>query len=475
MRRVPLFTVITTSVLFGLWVVIPTIALLQKGVTADYHIAIRASTQTALDWLVWTTFFTGIVLFRFGWIFQAARLQAKSVWRAVIVTLVCLLVLWILIPGLARGEQANKPFPLTLHAQQSATGWFYGSLLITGIALVLAGVRCRIARERRADPTKISQLVNDYGSEGLILFNRRTLQPRWMNNASKTLLLRDGQLTQEVTQLVRAAAETRSVTSQSFNLRENTRINIQAIPIPKSGSIGLIARPMQHESASGNFYERFMRRIVHDMRNPLAAVIAHANNLYAAPEAGMSLDTVRTTALTIEKEAQRLTRLVDSILFDARLSYVPLNVERLDLVDVIEDVVFQFDEAAAKMNKSVIVETPVEPAIINADRDLVIRALSNLLDNSLKYSAPSSDVRIALESNDLYYVLKVIDSGEGIPQEYLPARIFEPLVRAHPKTDGSGSGLGLSIVKKIAELHGGTVTAQSSPGKGTTMILCLPH
>jgi signal transduction histidine kinase len=158
------------------------------------------------------------------------------------------------------------------------------------------------------------------------------------------------------------------------------------------------------------------------------------------------------------------------MLFDARLSYVPLALEALDLADVIEEVFFQHDERAIREGKTIEIETV--PAPFEGDRDLLVRAISNLVDNSLKYSSAGAVVRLTLESTSSDYLLKVGDTGDGIPPEYLPNRIFEALVRVRAK-DG-GSGLGLSIVKKIVELHGGQIAVESALGKGTLITLCLP-
>jgi signal transduction histidine kinase len=213
-----------------------------------------------------------------------------------------------------------------------------------------------------------------------------------------------------------------------------------------------------------------MRRIVHDMRNPLAAIVAHAGNLRAGPGGDLA---AQNTAAIIENEAGRLTRLVDSLLFDARLSYVPPALEMIDLGDLLEAVYYQYDERAAREGKRMEIEKPPEPALAEVDHDLLVRALGNLIDNSLKYTPPGGSIALSLEVEPDQYRLKVTDTGEGIPPEYLPDRIFEALVRARPR-DG-GSGLGLSIVRKIAELHGGSVHAESIRGAGTTLTLCLPR
>jgi signal transduction histidine kinase len=139
---------------------------------------------------------------------------------------------------------------------------------------------------------------------------------------------------------------------------------------------------------------------------------------------------------------------------------------------VIEEVYYQYDDRAVREQKTLQIEIPTESARLEADHDLLVRALSNLVDNSLKYSRSGASVSISLEAAADQFILKVQDTGDGIPPEYLPNRIFEALVRA--RSGDSGSGLGLSIVKKIIDLHNGSISVQSTLGKGTTFTLCLP-
>ena len=115
--------------------------------------------------------------------------------------------------------------------------------------------------------------------------------------------------------------------------------------------------------------------------------------------------------------------------------------------------------------------SPPGPMRLEGDRDLLVRAFENLIDNSLKYSGADGRLHISLQTEPNAFVIQFADNGEGIPAEYLPDRIFEPLVRA--RSQGSGSGLGLSTVRKIIEMHGGTITAQSREGAGTTMTVRL--
>jgi signal transduction histidine kinase len=161
------------------------------------------------------------------------------------------------------------------------------------------------------------------------------------------------------------------------------------------------------------------------------------------------------------------------MLFDARLAYVPLEMQSLDLADVLEEALYAHDERAEREGKSLAMDTPTVPMRLEADRDLLTRAFENLIDNSLKYSGEGGRLHIRLQSQPNVYLIEFADNGEGIPPEYLPDRIFEPLVRA--RSHGSGSGLGLSVARKIFEIHGGTITVQSQIGIGTTMTVRLPR
>jgi signal transduction histidine kinase len=161
------------------------------------------------------------------------------------------------------------------------------------------------------------------------------------------------------------------------------------------------------------------------------------------------------------------------MLFDARLAYVPLQPQRLDLADVLEEALYGQEDRAARQAQTLQLHLPPENAPFDGDRDLLLRTFENLIDNGLKYSPAGSTITVQLAHDTGDYVVTVQDNGEGIPPEYLPDRIFEPLVRA--KQTGSGSGLGLSIVRKIVEMHGGSINAHSKLGTGTTMTVRFPQ
>lgn len=454
-RRV-LFPVTTSLVL--LWVVIPGLFTITDPASAP-PLTIRATAGFALGWFIGLISFTAAFSFRIGWGIRRWRLFRWSFYFFLISIFVPLMF----------SNTIRQPMITLSVPTETALLWLTIAVPGTIITLIFSGKRVRLQRAIDQQQQALLTIVRDSISEGMALVDE-SMHVVWMNESGQRHLMQKNDLNPAVARLVQRARETRSTVGQSMSVDESLRINVQASPV-QHGLYSLIARPLNNEADPHGFYERFIRRIVHDMRNPLAAIIAHASNLStAAPD-----PILARTASTIENEAQRLTRLVDSLLFDARLVYVPLMLEKIDLLDIVEEVFYQHDERATREGKTIEIELTPASAIIQGDRDLLVRAVSNLVDNSLKYSSLAAIIRITLESTDTHHYLRVIDTGDGIPPEYLPDQIFEALVRVRPRDGVSGSGLGLSIVRKIAEMHNGSVAAESQLGKGTTITLCLPR
>jgi signal transduction histidine kinase len=340
--------------------------------------------------------------------------------------------------------------------------WFTAGVGL--LVLLLLGIGRRPRRSWTSQYTAISAYLN----EGIVICSPKG-RVQWYNDAGSELVADGKTLPESARALLERARMSGRVAIQTIPVREGVRLSVQAFPLNRS-TFALVCRPLSSDNSRSTFYENFIRRIVHDMRNPLAAIIGHAANISQSP--GVEPEAWRKSATTIESEAQRLARLVDSMLFDARLAYVPLEPAMLDLVDVIEEAVYAREEIAQRENKSLEIEAPPDTMRAEGDRDLLVRAFENLIDNSLKYSDAGAQVRVRLEDQTSNYAIYFIDNGIGIPPEYLPDRIFEPLVRA--RSHQTGSGLGLSIAKKIFEMHGGGIVAQSKLGQGTTMTVRLP-
>ncbi|MGA0710390.1 MAG: sensor histidine kinase [Ilumatobacteraceae bacterium] len=215
----------------------------------------------------------------------------------------------------------------------------------------------------------------------------------------------------------------------------------------------------------------FVANISHELRTPIGAVSLMAENLMAATE-----DTdVARMASVIFTEVTRLNDTVGDLLELARIEFDGLaNTQEVDLVKVVEEATGRLRSAA--LAKSVMISIENYPQVmIVADRAQLVSAISNLLDNAIKFSPNGSIVKISIEVLDDQVKIVVSDNGPGIRGEHLK-RIFERFYRvddARSRSTG-GTGLGLAIVRHIALLHGGDVSAESTLGEGSRFTLTLP-
>lgn len=378
-----------------------------------------------------------------------------------------LLVLWVFIAGLWMVwsfllYDSNATLPISIRfVDQEAIVWF----LLGAVVLIIGlfGVVRWPTREQRLENTKLR--VTPYLSDAVLICNRsgKTL---WQNRAAAGMM-QNQTLKDDLQPHLSKAMKNRQLAIQMISLN-GQRYSLQTVPT-HSDQYALVLRLIPDTSNQNALYDNFIRRIVHDMRNPLAGIIGHATNLrYVSDQ-----QAVDSAADTIEKEARRLARLVDSMLFDARLAYVPLNIETFDLLDVVEEAVYALEEKVFQSGKDIQVSAPPEHMPFAGDRDLLLRAIENLVDNGIKYTDATGKINIILKANRDMYEITIQDNGLGIPAEYLPDRIFQPMVRA--RSGGDGSGLGLSIVQKIVTMHHGTIHAVSEVNEGTQMFIQLPR
>jgi two-component system heavy metal sensor histidine kinase CusS len=217
---------------------------------------------------------------------------------------------------------------------------------------------------------------------------------------------------------------------------------------------------------------QFSADIAHELRTPV-------NNLRAETEIALgrprSPDEYREALGSCLEECGRLTRLIDSLLFLARAEdpRTELLTEPVDAATELQAVREFFDPAAAEAGVQLTVEAS-PGQVVRADRDLLQRAVGNLLANALAHTPAGGTVTLFAARDTTGVRIGVRDTGPGIAAEHLPY-VFDRFYRADEARAGQGRvGLGLAIVRGIAELHGGTATAASAPGKGTTMTLSFP-
>ena len=220
----------------------------------------------------------------------------------------------------------------------------------------------------------------------------------------------------------------------------------------------------------------FAANVSHELRTPITNIKGYAETLQ---EVGFEdASQARRFVEVIQRNAQRLAALVEDILLLSFLEQ-PGHAEQIErhpieLDEVIAEVLEELGPPATARRVSVSVGKP-SGLVINADRRLALQAIGNLVSNAVKFSPEGSAVHVRVTRERGFAEIAVADEGPGIPDRHLP-RIFERFYRvdkARSREQG-GTGLGLSIVKHVARVHGGSVSAESVLGRGSTFRLLLP-
>lgn len=218
---------------------------------------------------------------------------------------------------------------------------------------------------------------------------------------------------------------------------------------------------------------RFTADASHELRTPLAVVrgIGEA----AVSERRTPAEYEEAIGSMLE-ETDRMSALVDTLLRLSRgdAGTIRLARERLDLGDLVRDVASSLGILAEERNQTIALEVP-DGVVSSIDRFVLREALSNLLDNAIKYSPEGATITIRVSRSGGVVLISVADQGPGVPPEHRE-RIFDRFVRVDPSRarDGGGAGLGLAITKWAVEAHAGQITVHERPGGGSEFRVLLP-
>ena len=222
--------------------------------------------------------------------------------------------------------------------------------------------------------------------------------------------------------------------------------------------------------------DEFLAMLAHELRNPLSPIRNAALLLNREIGANPRLGTL--TAM-INRQTQHLTRLLDDLLDISRIARgrIVLQSEPLEIGEIIEPAIEMVQPLMNEKLHKLRVDRPGQPLHVHGDRARLVQCLSNLLNNSAKYSAARSEIALVVAEAPDSVTLEVRDNGAGISPELLP-HIFQLFVQGARPLDRSqgGLGIGLSIVKRLVEMHQGTVCAASEGiGRGCTFSIRLPR
>jgi two-component system OmpR family sensor kinase len=218
---------------------------------------------------------------------------------------------------------------------------------------------------------------------------------------------------------------------------------------------------------------RFLRRLDHEMKNPLTVIGLGITNLQDGPNL---TPEQRDSLQRISYQTQRLQKLVADLRWLVDLEQRGIEHSAVDLADVLEEAIALARAAQEHRSRQVVLHVQRVPwplAHASGDRDLLVLAFRNLLDNALKYTSADDGVEVRAADDGQVVVVEVADTGLGIPSDEV-THIFEELYRGRNARGVEGSGLGLALVQRIVTLHGGDITVRSREGQGTVLAVRLP-
>lgn len=246
--------------------------------------------------------------------------------------------------------------------------------------------------------------------------------------------------------------------------------SVSAAPVEGAGHRLLAVAVLRDVTAArrlDEMREEFLATAAHEFKTPLAVVKAYAQLMQkrAPGDPGLAV---------IQRQVDRLNRLVQHLLDTSRLR-LQGGEGRRDAFDVSSLVAEAIEEARPSAPGHALEAEAPAPAVVHADRERILRVLTSLLDNAIRFSPAGGPVQVRVESQGGEVVVSVTDHGLGIPPERQP-RIFERYYRAHAGTDQDygGLGLGLDMSREIVTRHGGRMWFESVPGQGSTFHFSLP-
>ena len=244
-------------------------------------------------------------------------------------------------------------------------------------------------------------------------------------------------------------------------LQANTRLSTQWIRLQRANA----------------FKNEVLGTVAHDLKNPLGVILGRTEMLTEmVGDAASSVDNIKAQIVHIRTAAHRVTEIIDSLISDAMADALDITIRRepADLVALLRDLVDANQPLAARKDQSITLTAPAAIDLL-CDSDRIREAFDNVLSNAIKYSPIGGRIEVAVNRSGESAIVRIRDEGPGLSSEDI-ARLFGRFQRLSAKPTGgeTSTGLGLSIVKRIVDLHGGTVEAETTGPSGTTFKIAIP-
>jgi signal transduction histidine kinase len=220
--------------------------------------------------------------------------------------------------------------------------------------------------------------------------------------------------------------------------------------------------------------EEILSIVSHDLRNPLSAILMAAGSLLRIDGVDARAQRARTHAQRVQRNVERMTRLIDDLVDFTAISTGRLLLKKADHApdDIVRAVVDLFQTLAEPRGLRLAADVAEALPHLRCDHDRVVQAIANLVSNAMKVTGPGGSILIAAALHERNIVFAVKDTGPGIKPDEID-RVFDRYWRTSAVTY-KGTGLGLSIARGIVEAHGGKIWAESTFGEGAKFIFSVP-
>jgi two-component system phosphate regulon sensor histidine kinase PhoR len=239
-------------------------------------------------------------------------------------------------------------------------------------------------------------------------------------------------------------------------------------------AMAYIFRDVTQEVAAEKMKSDFHSMIAHDLRSPMSVIQGYVS-LMASGKTGPINETQGEFLESVIKKIGEMTALLNDFLDMSKMDagFVNLKSSSFDLGELIHEVVNDLEPMAASREIEVQVDLPRENVAVHADSLRLTQILRNLLSNAIKYNVEKGWIQVTVVPEAPWVRVSVTDGGIGMSPEELEV-LFEPYTRGHSQRQIKGVGLGIVIVKKLVEAHGGQVTVASHPGGGSSFTFTMP-
>ncbi len=360
--------------------------------------------------------------------------------------------------------------------------WLVASLAFCiGATVGALALRHRAKKEvvaRTLVPHRTRQVVSALQSGAMVV--RRDRRAAYSNHAAAALGLArpDGALHAAIADLAEKSWASGGVVEEEVEVSRGVLgtasiVHVRVTPIDDELALA-VANDNTEQRAAEATRREFAVNVSHELKTPVGALSLLAETIETAADDPVM---VREFAIKMGREARRLTKLIQEIIQISRIQggESVLDHDPIDVASVIHEAFEGAALAAEARDISLVADLRDRPQVLG-DRDLLVMAVRNLVDNAVLFSEPGARVTTSVTCKGDVVSIAVLDQGIGIEAKE-QERIFERFYRSDPARarDTGGTGLGLSIVKHVALQHGGAVTVWSQPNVGSTFTLALPR